>query len=467
MKRLILLLIISFVSLHAWGEEIVGEWNGVLKIPVQLRIVFHIQKTESGYSATMDSPDQNAKDIPVSSVSYENEVLKLAVAIAGIEYEGRLGDDGNITGTFKQMGQSFPLNLSRQAIKFVRPQEPAKPYPYCEENVAFENKEDGVTLSGTLTFPEQDGVFPAVVLISGSGRQNRDGEYSEHKPFLVIADCLSRNGIAVLRFDDRGTAASTGNSGTATTYDFSKDAEAAVKYLQTRKEINQQQIGLIGHSEGGCIAPMIAARNDDIAFIVMLAGAGIRGDQIILMQQDAIGKVLGVSDEDRKLSGNFYEKLFNLVLQSTEPEQLKDSLTGYLKQAVKDNPKMGQLEKTGKVIMTEMTSPWMQYFLKYDPAPILEKVKCPVLAINGEKDLQVLAEVNLNAIETALTKGENKQFTLKKIPGLNHMFQECDTGATTEYSTIEQTFSPVVLDEILTWIKSGENRMNRFNGKRK
>jgi pimeloyl-ACP methyl ester carboxylesterase len=293
-------------------------------------------------------------------------------------------------------------------------------------------------------------------LISGSGRQNRDGEYSGHKPFLVIADYLSRNGIAVLRFDDRGTAASTGNFGTATIYDFSKDAEAAVKYLQTRREIDQRQIGLTGHSEGGCIAPMIAARNDDVAFIVMLAGAGIRGDQIILMQQDAIGKIMGVSDEERKLSGNFYEKLFNLVLQSTEPEQLKDSLTGYLKQAVKDNPKMGQLEKTGKVIMNEVTSPWMQYFLKYDPAPVLEKVKCPVLAINGEKDLQVFAEVNLKAIETALIKGGNKQFTLKKIPELNHMLQECDTGAPTEYSVIEQTFSPLVLNEILTWIKSRE-----------
>ena len=251
MKRLILLLIISFASLHGWGQEIVGEWNGVLKAHIQLRIVFHIQKTESGYSATMDSPNQNAKDIPASSVSFENAVLKLSIAAAGIEYEGRLGDDGNITGTFKQTGWSFPLNLSRQAaVKPARPQEPEQPYPYREENVAFENKEDGVTLSGTLTLPPNEGSFPAVVLISGSGPQNRDEELFGHKPFLVIADYLTRNGIAVLRFDDRGVAASTGNFGTATTYDLSKDAEAAVNCLQTHREINRRQIGLIGHSEG-------------------------------------------------------------------------------------------------------------------------------------------------------------------------------------------------------------------------
>ncbi|MDR3235425.1 MAG: alpha/beta fold hydrolase [Prevotellaceae bacterium] len=453
MKKAVFTLLVGLVSITVWGQDITGDWNGALKVQgIQLRLVFHIHKTETGYSATMDSPDQGAKGIPVTATGFENSVLKLSIANAGIEYEGILGEDAVITGTFKQMGQSFPLNLSKETIEKetpVRPQEPTKPYPYYEEDVFFENKEDSVTLAGTLTLPQKEGVFPAVVLISGSGAQNRDEELMGHKPFLVLSDYLTRNGIAVLRFDDRGTAASTGNPDTATSFDFSKDVEAGVKYLQTRKEINKKKIGLAGHSEGGIIAPMVAARNKDIAFIVLLAGTGVRGDQIILMQSELINRASGMSENELQNAMTISRKSFEMATKSTDKEQLKTDLTEYLKQVLKDSE-----ENVIASQVNAMASPWMQYFLKYNPAPALEKVKCPVLAINGEKDLQVPAKINLEAIQKALSKGGNKKVTVKEFPGLNHLFQECETGLPAEYATIEQTFSPVALDEILKWIKT-------------
>ncbi|MDR1864990.1 MAG: alpha/beta fold hydrolase [Bacteroidales bacterium] len=460
MKRTVFVLFIGLASATLWGQDITGQWNGVLKVQgIQLRLVFHVTETATGYSATMDSPDQGATGIPVTAASFENRTLKMTVAGAGIEYEGILGEDGVIAGAFRQMGQSFPLNLSKKAVetaKTVRPQEPAKPYPYREEEVSFENAEAGITLAGTLTLPQKEGSFPAVVLISGSGAQNRDEELMGHKPFLVIADCLTRNGIAVLRFDDRGTAASTGDFKTATSLDFSKDAEAAVKYLQTRKEINRKKIGLIGHSEGGIIAPMLASRSKDVAFIVLLAGTGVRGDRLLLSQQEAIYTASGMSMEAWKELKAFNEKAFEMVVRSTNTEQLKSDLTDYLKQALKEYPDQkpqGMSEEQFiQTSLSQMTSPWMIHFIKYDPVPALEKTKCPVLALNGEKDLQVPAKENLEAIFAALTKGGNRRVTIKEFSGLNHLFQECTTGLPAEYATIEQTFSPAALEEMLQWI---------------
>ncbi len=312
-------------------------------------------------------------------------------------------------------------------------------------------------LAGTLTLPEKDGNFPAVILISGSGPQNRDEELMGHKPFLVLADHLTKKGIAVLRFDDRGTAESTGDFKTATSLDFAGDVESALKYLQTRKEINKNQIGLIGHSEGGIIAPMVAAESNDISFIVLLAGTGIRGDQLLLLQQELIGKASGASDTDLQKAKVINKGAFDIILKSNNIESLETELTNYIKQALIDNP---ESEKPAgmsdddyvKLQVNQLTSPWMIYFIKYDPAPILEKVNCPVLAINGEKDLQVPAKVNLEAIENALEEGGNKNVTTKVLPNLNHLFQECETGSPGEYATIEQTFSPIALAEISNWI---------------
>ena len=460
--QLIIFSIGILISNMLFGQDITGQWNGILNVQgTQLRIVFNINKTDAGLSSTMDSPDQGAKGIPVTSTSFENQILKLAVTNLGVEYQGTLGKDNVIVGDFKQRGMSFPLNLSKEIVekeKPVRPQEPKKPYSYYEEEVTFENAKAGIQLAGTLTLPSKEGSFPAVVLITGSGPQNRDEELLGHKPFLVLSDFLTKNGIAVLRFDDRGTAASKGDFKTANSLDFASDVEAGVDFLKTKKEINKKKIGLIGHSEGGIIAPMVANSSKDVAFIVLLAGTGISGDKLLLLQQELIGKASGISDADLQKAKMTNSGAFEIVARSTSVEQLKTDLTSYLKQAIKDNPNAQKPESMSeddfvKLQVNQIANPWMFYFIKYNPAIALEKVECPVLAINGEKDLQVPPKENLEAIKNALAKGGNKKVTTIELPNLNHLFQECKTGSPAEYATIEQTFSPIALTEILKWIQ--------------
>ncbi len=462
MKKTAFTILTCLISLTFFGQEITGQWNGILKVPgAQLRLVFNIEKTANGISATMDSPDQGAKRIPVSSSSFENSVLKIAINQAQIEYEGTLGKDNSIIGNFKQVGQSFPLNLSKEKVEKetpIRPQEPQKPYSYYSEDIIFENKKAGITLAGTLTLPKKDGVFPVVILISGSGPQNRDEELLGHKPFLVLSDYLTKNGIAVLRYDDRGVAASKGDFKTATSQDFATDVEAGIAYLKTRKEINKSKIGLIGHSEGGIIAPMVATKSKDVAFIVLLAGTGIQGDQLLLLQQQLIGKASGISDDELQKIKSNSTKIFDIANKSTNPEQLQTDLTNYIKQNPSTEKPAGMTEEEFvKLQVQQIATPWMHYFIKYNPAPTLEKVKCPVLALNGEKDLQVPPKENLGAIKVALSKGGNKNVTVIELPNLNHLFQECKTGSPQEYATIEQTFSPTALTEITKWIQTQTN----------
>ena len=463
MKNLTLVILTSLFSLTIYGQDITGQWNGALKIQgTQMRLVFNISQTENSLSSTMDSPDQGAKGIPTTTTSFENSILKITIANAKIEYEGTLGQDNIIVGTFKQGGQSFPMNLSKEKIekeKLVRPQEPIKPFPYYSEDITFENKKVGINLAGTLTLPNKEGVFPVVILISGSGPQNRDEELLGHKPFLVLSDFLTKNGIAVLRYDDRGIAMSKGDFKTATSADFATDVESAIAYLKTRKEINKNKIGLIGHSEGGLIAPMVASKSKDVAFIVLLAGTGIQGDSLLLLQKKLIEEASGINKEDIQKGQSSNRKVFDIVNKSTSLEQLNSDLTIYFKQILKDNPntqKPAEMSDDDFVNLQvkQIATPWMQYFIKYNPATALEKVKCPVLAINGEKDLQVPPKENLEAINKALTKGGNKRVTTKELPNLNHLFQECKTGSPDEYATIEQTFSPIALTEILKWLQT-------------
>ncbi len=462
MKRFPLLVLLFLISLSSFAQEITGQWNGALKVQgIQLRLVFNVKKTDTGYSATMDSPDQGAFGIPGTSTSFENNTLKIAITNANINYEGTLGDDNIIIGVFKQAGQSFPMNLSREEIEKLgsnRPQEPKKPFPYRSQEVIFENKQAEILLAGTLTMPAEDGVYPAVVLISGSGPQNRDEELMGHKPFLVLSDYLTRNGIAVLRFDDRGTAASTGNFGSATSVDFATDVASAVQYLQSRPEIDKSKIGLIGHSEGGIIAPMVAGDSDDIDFIVLLAGTGIRGDKLLLAQQALIGEAAGMSPNQLAENEMISKKAFEIILKEQGEEEMKGEIRNHMTQVFRNIPPAnvpaGMTEEEFVAAQVgQMTSPWMQYFIKYDPAPALEKVSCPVLAINGEKDLQVPPKENLGAIQTALAKGGNTNVTTVELPGLNHLFQEAETGMLSEYAEIDQTFSPKAMEVVTNWIK--------------
>jgi fermentation-respiration switch protein FrsA (DUF1100 family) len=453
MKKTVFFLITILASFTMVGQEIIGQWNGVLKVPgAQLRVVFNISKTENGYNSTMDSPDQGAKGIPVATTSFENSVLKLEMPSLKVIYEGTLNKENLIVGNFAQGGQSFALNMSREIIEkkeVIRPQEPQKPYPYYTEEVTFENKTDKNVLAGTLSLPQKEGHFPAVILITGSGAQNRDEELLGHKPFLVLADYLTKKGIAVLRFDDRGVAKSTGDFKTATTMDFAKDVQAGVDYLRTRKEIDKSKIGLMGHSEGGVIAPIVAGNSKDVDFIVLLAGTGIRGDKLMLLQKEKIERQMGVPENEIQKGQEIFKGAYEIILKSDATDaNLKTQINSYFKLQFGDKMNEGQLSG----LTAQITSPWMIYFLKFDPSTALEKVKCPVLAINGDKDLQVPAEANIDAIKRTLAKEGNKKVTTKVLPNLNHLFQECKTGSPDEYATIEQTFSPIALEEISKWI---------------
>ena len=461
-KSLFISLFIIF-SICVFGQDITGEWNGLLKVQgMSLRLVFHIASNENGFKATMDSPDQGAKGIPVSSVSFLNNALTIEISAAQIKYTSESIFTDSIIGTFSQMGQKLPLNLYRKAIaqvKVKRPQEPSLPYPYISEEVTFINDKDKIELAGTFTLPKGTGKFPAVILISGSGPQNRDEEIMGHKPFLVLADYLTRNGIAVLRYDDRGTNNSEGNFQTATTPDFANDVMSAVKYLRTRKEIYPEQIGLAGHSEGGIIAPMVASEDKNLKFIILLAGTGIKGSEILLLQQELIGRANGIKEAEIKKTAELNGTIYKMIDETENTDMLKVKIREYLMAKSKVLPDMkipegSNLNEIIEIQINQITSPWMLNFIRYNPAPMLSKVKCPLLAVIGSKDLQVPSQVNLLAIENALKKGGNKSFTVKELPGLNHLFQECKTGSPNEYAEIEQTISPVLLENVLNWIKS-------------
>ena len=466
MKKVIIALIAILATAQIYAQTIEGQWNGALDIQgTQLRLVFNITKKDTGIVATMDSPDQGAKGIPMTSANFINGVLNIVAANMKMTYEGTLADN-TIKGEFKQNGMKLPLNLSREKIEkkaLLRPQEPTKPYPYYTEDVVFENKSAKINLAGTLSLPKKDGQFPVVVLITGSGPQNRDEELLGHKPFLVLADHLTKNGIGVLRFDDRGIAQSKGDFKTATSADFATDVEAAVNYLMTRNDVDKKHIGLVGHSEGGAIAPMVAAKSKDVNFIVLLAGTGISGDKLLLLQKELIEKAMGVSDVDiqkgQKVNAGAFEiikKAQSTVRKDSLGEGGKQGLSDYFKKMLAENPALKPKEMSVETFLetqiAPFASPWMQYFIKYDPSLVLKNVKCPVLALNGSKDLQVPSKVNLEAIKKGLEMGKNKNVTTKELPNLNHLFQECTTGSPEEYAKIEQTFSPMALNEVSNWI---------------
>ena len=446
-----LLTILSNTALKA--QDIAGQWNGLPKADgMELRVIFRITKTNNIYISTMDIPDQDAYVIPVTKVTFENPFLKIEVNSLQIEYTGELRDKNIIVGNFRRSGKSYGMNL----LRYVRPQEPVKPYPYYYEDITFENKKDKITLAGTLTLPKKEGLFPAVILISGSGPQNRDEELYGHKTFLVLADHLTKNGIAVLRYDDRGIGQSKGNFNNATSEDFAKDAEAALSYLKSRKEIDKKKIGLIGHSEGGIIAPMVAANSENVSFIVLLAAPGIQGSELILLQQELVFNTYGLNDGVVQRRKKINKGAYDLIINTKEKEALKSNLTEYFKKAYKELPKTERPldeEKNIDQRVNRLLEPWWLFFLKYNPSIILKDVRCPVLALNGEKDLQVPPKINLEAIRQGLEKGNNKKVIIKELPGLNHLFQECKTGSTSEYYGIEQTFSPKALNEISSWIK--------------
>jgi len=442
--------------------SIEGIWEGKLKVPgIELRIVFKISKNSDGtLTATLDVPDQGVKDMPVEEVIFKDSVSHLEVKFSGGVYEGNVSEDFLIIeGEWKQSGQSFPLTVKRvdKAVEILRPQEPKKPYPYKEEEVTYENRDAGISLTGSLTLPSGDAPFPAVLLITGSGPQDRNETILNHQPFLVLADYLTRQGVAVLRVDDRGVGESTGDFSQATSEDFASDVLAGIEYLKSRKEINTEQIGLIGHSEGGLIAPMVAVKSPDVAFIVIMAGQGLTGEELLYLQGALIFRVMGVSEEDIAMNRQFNEKIFSVLKEEDDSEIAEERLRqmfmeNWEKMSDEEKEQIGDPEVFLEAQLQSLLSPWLKFFLTYDPKPTLSMVKCPVLAINGEKDLQVPPKENLSAIEEALKAGGHQNYTIKELSGLNHLFQTAQTGLPAEYGKIEETISPEALKIVGNWI---------------
>lgn len=458
-KSVLSLLLLFTFSLSA--QDISGTWFGQLNVGGQtLRIVWHIKKEKKIWKATMDSPDQNAKGIQATRVSWKKPTIFLAISHLGISYSGKLVGE-KIEGTFKQGVFESKMTLTKneqEILKPKRPQEPKPPFPYIEEEVSFSNKKANVTLSGTLTLPKGDGPFPVVVMVSGSGPQNRDEEIMGHKPFLVIADYLTRKGVAVLRYDDRGFGKSTGVHFTATTYDFADDANTALDFIKTHPKINTSKIHLLGHSEGGLVAEIVAAKNKSLKSIILLAAPGERTDRLLVLQQQLLARANGVSEKEIEKSMYFHEDLFRLIRHSDTISDAEKTVRPFLAEY---SQKLSGKElsvyggKNAFIDKTQSTylSPWMYSFLKFEPFNYLKNISCNVLAMNGSLDLQVDAKQNLSAIAAKLSNDVPRK-EMYEMTGLNHLFQPAKTGNITEYGEIEQTFSEEALQIISTWILS-------------
>ena len=445
------------------GElDLSGSWIGTLELPgSELEMVFHITADADGkLSGTLDVPAQGATGIPISQVSNEDGVVVFDVALIAGTFSGSFDSDGaTLEGFWEQSGMKIPMTLEGTLPELAgpnRPQEPQPPYPYREVEVVYPNQEAGHDLAGTLTLPEGEGPFPVVLLISGSGPQDRDEALMGHKPFLVLADYLTRRGIAVLRVDDRGVGESSGVFASATTLDFTSDALAGVKYLKTRPEIDPARIGLIGHSEGGLIAPLAASTSSDVAFIVLMAGPALNGEEISYMQSELLLRASGMPEEVITQQKAMLEELMVIAKNVEDLDQAIEDmrnvmLAPYAELSEEELAALG-LETTVMMQIDQLLSPWYQFFMTYDPLPALRKVACPVLAINGSLDLQVPADPNLPLIEKALTEGGNKNFTVLELPGLNHLFQTAGTGSSDEYYRIEETIAPLALEVMGDWL---------------
>ncbi|NKB67466.1 MAG: alpha/beta fold hydrolase [Candidatus Latescibacteria bacterium] len=442
-------------------EDLEGSWYGVLTLPndAELRLVVEFEPRPGGeLGASFFSLDEGGQAIRVNTLSLEADVLRLEIDLLNLVMEGPLGPDSNsLELQFQVSNLSLPLDLERvaQVPGFPRSQNLSHPLPYHEEEIAYPGGGPDVQLAATLSLPAGEGPFPAAILITGSGAQDRDETVYYHRPFLILADHLVRRGIAVLRADDRGWGASSGDFAAANTVDFVDDALAGLAYLQSRPEIDPARIGLVGHSEGGMIAPMAAAREQAIAYIALLAGPGIPAVELLERQRRDIGYTEGASTDQIEANIAWTSQAQALLL--TEPDnsaagrQLR-ALYNDLDQETKDI-----LDWTPQIlnqVVAQLTTPWYRYFITYDPAPALEQVQCPVLAINGTLDVQVAHDDNLAGIEAALERGGNPDFTIETLPNLNHFFQTATTGAISEYPSLAETFAPLALERVSNWIRS-------------
>jgi hypothetical protein len=440
-------------------DTIAGIWAGELEIPNSafLRMGIVISKTgNNSYKAVLNIIDQATGDIPCDEVIYKNDSIIIRIKGLGLEIAGILVPENKIIKSeFKQHGGILPVSFTRtdKLPELLRPQEPKEPFPYVEENVIFENKKAGIRLAGTLTFPNSKEKFPAVILVTGSGQQDRNENIGGHKPFWIIADYLTRNGIAVLRVDDRGIGGSTGNFSQSTTGDFAEDALAGITFLKSRPEIDPKKIGIMGHSEGGIVAPLAASISSDVAFVVSMAGVIINFEDVIIDQIQNQQKQVGRNDEDLELERNWRKKIYSLAKENTDSLTAAKKLWNLYGSLTEDQIKrLNWPRGRHEAQIKQVLNPWWRYVLALDNKAVLMKVKCPVLATYGELDQQVNPDKNIQMIEEVRSAGSNKNITVKKFPGLNHLFQTAKTGSEYEYIRIEETFSPLVLQFITDWI---------------
>jgi pimeloyl-ACP methyl ester carboxylesterase len=429
-----------------------GAWQGVLAVgPTRLRLVVNITRTGAGWTGTLVSVDQGAQGVPIDVVKVDGDRVRLALGKIGASYDARLAGD-QLTGTFTQSGAVLPLELERTTnppVAKPRPQNPRRPFPYDEIEVGVDNPSAGPRLACTLTEPRGKGPFPGVVLFTGSGPQDRDESLMGHKPFLVLSDAITRRGVAVLRCDDRGIGKSTGTFAGATTLEFASDALAAVAALRARPEIARAHVGLAGHSEGGAVAAIAAARSKDVAFIVLLAGAALPGDQILDLQRAWLEKETGATDAQVAESKAIWDRVYAIIKAEKDDGVAKKKLRAIydgLPSSVRADLEQGGFDAAVKQVL----SPWFRAFLSLDPRTFLAQVRVPVLAINGELDRQVPAGANLPEMKKALA--HDNDVTIRELPGLNHLFQTAKTGSPNEYASIDETMAPSMLALVSDWI---------------
>ena len=454
----VVMLIISVSNSYA-EDRVAGHWEGHIEIPGQpLAVKIDLAVEDTDWSGTIDIPAQGAEGLPLSEIHVEEDDAGVHVkfSIRGIPgnptFDGQL-QEAVISGTFSQGIAKFDFRLSREVVPDpVRPQEPKPPFPYQIEEVVFQN--GVVSLAGTLTIPPGSGPFPAVLLISGSGLQDRDETVFGHKPFWVLADDLTRGGIAVLRVDDPGIGESTPHPEPPTTADFATDVEAGVAFLKGDDRIGR--VGLIGHSEGGLVASIVASRRDDVDFVVLMAGPGVPGAELLRKQNERIFDAMGIAGERKQNLLTLLERLFTTLTSDMAEDEMRQGVDEIVRKQFEINgiPREQHDETQVQAAVEQTLNPWMRYFLSFDPRPALAAIKVPVLALNGELDVQVDVDQNLTAIIAAFEKGGNQNVTVHRLPKHNHLFQRAETGLINEYAAIEETISPEVLDLIRDWVLS-------------
>jgi uncharacterized protein len=482
MYKLLLSFLLLTISVNTFSQHITGNWQGALQIQgTGLPIIFHISKDSADkYVATFDSPAQKVFNNPCSEVILKEDSLVLLMPVIKGKYTGKLSKDNmQLNGNFYQGGNSLPLTLNKTGSnatikKINRPQTPLPPFSYKSEDVEYDNANKSIHFGATFTVPLPEPntdyvkapAYPTVLLITGSGAQDRDENILDHKPFALIADYLTRQGIAVLRVDDRGKGKTSGSFATSTTFDFALDVEAGINYLKSRKDVDSFNIGLIGHSEGGMIAPIVASRRKDIGFIILLAGPGINVLDMMEQQSADVMASTGSLKSDIDFYRPLYRKLVTAIITAKDTATASKKAMLVFKKWQKGKSAATIKNTTGietekdipaftNAFVKQLSNPWFSNFIKMKPQNYLTKTNCPVLALNGEKDIQVSAKLNLAGIKTALQKNNNTHATTIEMPGLNHLFQHCKKCSADEYGQLEETFDTATLKIMLDWIKNG------------